>query len=321
MAWAPRTMGALGLAAALLLLGLAAPPAVAQSVETLLEGLPSPAALVVRPDGKPDHFELYLASSEPAELIRVVVEHGEAIIASVAPREDSADVAPMAPLAFLTKQTLISASATPGVLLALRMRPSGDGGLVYVAQPTKSADGPAGATPVAALAANGRHVFAVGEGGLLRASHSGVGVSPLGPFGESEHPRQIAISPDGYLAVLQQGESEDTIAFYDPAQPAAEPRTTMPIGLKGAVAIAYGALPRPVDRLLYALVSDPQQPGGDGVYRLDAALGATGHAACRATPVAAVENATAMAFGADGALYLVAVHEGRGALLRLDDSL
>lgn len=166
------------------------------------------------------------------------------------------------------------------------------------------------------LAANDRYVFGAGEGRLWRSRRLAdrlTEVREIGPEGAARPGEQeervvgVALNLRGYLTVLIRAPLAYELRFLDPESPDADggPATVV-TGLNQPIALSYSAAPRPSEPLLYAL-----EP--DGVYRIDA----SGGSAATARRVAEVESPQAMAFGPDGALYVVTADESRtGAVLR-----
>jgi hypothetical protein len=174
-----------------------------------------------------------------------------------------------------------------------------------------------------ALAASNRHVFALRDGRLWRSRRLAEQLTEIRPIDaepeggvEQEGPRReerdggivgLAINTRGYLAVLVRTRLSHELRFLDPERPEAPGAATPITGLSSPLAMSYGVVPRPSEPLLYALEAD-------GVYRIDASAPSL----AAAQLVARVEGAQAMAFGPDGALYLVTADASRtGAVLRI----
>jgi hypothetical protein len=168
------------------------------------------------------------------------------------------------------------------------------------------------------LVASDRHVFALRDDRLWRSRRLAEQLTEVRAIGAEAHgnhdrgereggPVGLALHKRGYLAELVQTRLDHELRFLDPEQPETPGAATPITGLEAPYALAYGAVPRPSEPLLYALQAD-------GVYRIDA----SGPSLATAKRVAEVKDAKAMAFGPDGALYIVTADESRtGAVLRI----
>jgi hypothetical protein len=162
------------------------------------------------------------------------------------------------------------------------------------------------------LVASDRHVFALRDDRLWRSRRLAEQLTEIRPIGAEQEgerdggPVGLALNKRGYLAELVQTRLDYELRFLDPERPDAPGAVTPITGLEAPYAMAYGAVPRPSDPLLYALQAD-------GVYRVDA----SGPSLATAKRVVEVDDAKAMAFGPDGALYIVTADASRtGAVLR-----
>lgn len=163
------------------------------------------------------------------------------------------------------------------------------------------------------LVASDRHVFALRDDRLWRSRRLAEQLTEIRPIGAEQEgerdggPIGLALNTRGYLAELVQTRLDHELRFLDPERPETPGAVTPVTGLEAPYALAYGAVPRPSEPLLYALQAD-------GVYRIDA----SGPSLATARRVAEVKDAKAMAFGPDGALYIVTADESRtGAVLRI----
>lgn len=162
------------------------------------------------------------------------------------------------------------------------------------------------------LVASDRHVFALRDDRLWRSRRLAEQLTEIRPV-DAEHederdggPVGLALNTRGYLAELVQTRLDHELRFLDPERPDTPGAVALITGLEAPYALAYGVVPRPSEPLLYALQ-------GDGVYRIDA----SGPSLATARRVAEVDDAKAMAFGPDGALYIVTADASRtGAVLR-----
>lgn len=162
------------------------------------------------------------------------------------------------------------------------------------------------------LVASDRHVFALRDNRLWRSRRLAEQLTEIRPISEERDEREesivgLALNSRGYLAALVTTRVGDELQFLDPERPDAPGAATPITGLEAPYALAYGAVPRPSEPLIYALQAD-------GVYRIDA----SGPSLATARRIAEVDDAKAMAFGPDGALYIVAADASRtGAVLRI----
>jgi hypothetical protein len=163
------------------------------------------------------------------------------------------------------------------------------------------------------LVPSDRHVFALRDDRLWRSRRLAEQLTEIRPIGAEQEgerdggPVGLALNTRGYLAELVQTRLDHELRFLDPERPETPGAVTPITGLEAPYALAYGAVPRPSEPLLYALQAD-------GVYRIDA----SGPSLATARRVAEVDDAKAMAFGPDGALYIVTADESRtGAVLRI----
>jgi hypothetical protein len=165
------------------------------------------------------------------------------------------------------------------------------------------------------LVVSDRHVFALRDDRLWRSRRLAEQLTEIRPIGAEQEgdrdggPVGLALHKRGYLAELVQTRLDHELHFLDPERPDTLGAATPITGLEAPYALAYGALPRPSEPLLYALQAD-------GVYRIDA----SGPSLATARRIAEFDDAKAMAFGPDGALYIVTADESRtGAVLRIAD--
>jgi hypothetical protein len=130
------------------------------------------------------------------------------------------------------------------------------------------------------------------------------------------------VSREGYIVVAcQSGEASNdpcTLRYLSPLN--SRRVLEVPTKLQHIVALAFS----PKSGNLFAANSSPGADGG-GIYRVDDASKA-GEAASEAVKIAPADQPSALAFGADGTLYVTALGESNGektvgALLKLSGDL
>ncbi len=180
-----------------------------------------------------------------------------------------------------------------------------------------------GAKQVTQLAINEHYLFAIYQGRLLRSRTSGKRYNALRP--NAENPQvmsDVAISAlvmndQGYLIAATSENDSAKLIFINPHE--IKPLTDFKVlGLPRIDALKFGPAPRPVDRLMYALVSsgaDNGQPTESGLYRIDSRVPTKGEFQCQAELVVPIEDPVAFDFGPEGCLFVVT---GDGKLLRID---
>ena len=177
------------------------------------------------------------------------------------------------------------------------------------------------------LAINDRYLFAIHQGQLLQSRTGGKRFNGLRP--NVENPEVLAdetitalmFNEQGYLiAASSQGGSAKLI-FLNPhvIKPVAEFNV---LGLIRIDALKLGPQPQPVDRLLYALVSETSEGEQEsesipepGLYRLDSRVPTGGEFRCQAELVQPIKQPVAFDFGPEGKLYVVTAD---GKLLQID---
>jgi hypothetical protein len=135
-------------------------------------------------------------------------------------------------------------------------------------------------------------------------------LSPLSKVPPGPAEMAIAVEPRGHIVVVRPAGRGDSAAsrleFVNPM----DGRTVvqLPLELANVAGIAYS----PRTGNLYAIGRSSSDAPRDGIYRIDSneSSDAEGRSAI-ATFVAEVERPTAMAFGPDGALYIVALGRDR----------
>ncbi|QDV73506.1 hypothetical protein [Botrimarina mediterranea] len=285
-----------------LLLAIAATSLSASAAEpvVVIDGLSQPTGLAVR-EGPRGGVELAIAEAGVGRLTSVTLLGEE--------RQNAVTL-----VEGLGAEPHAVAWAADGVLFA-----AGEKITAYACErpdlPAKELASAAESTPgrgaFTSLVATDRHVYALLDGGLWRSRRlaeqlTEARVATQHEEGHDEAIVGLALNPRGYLASLVSTRLGHELRFLDPERPEAPGDATPVTGLEEPFAMSYGAVTRPSEPLLYALQAD-------GVYRIDAA----GPSLATARRVAEIAEAKAMAFGPDGALYIVTADESRtGVVLR-----
>ena len=165
--------------------------------------------------------------------------------------------------------------------------------------------------PFSSVVASDRHVFTLRDGRLWRSRRLAeklTEIRPVGPEDDADREEELvglALHQRGYLTALVRTRLGHELRFLDPERPEVPGSAASVTGLESPYAMTYGAIARPSEPLLYALQAD-------GVYRIDAS--APSLAAARR--VVEVEEAKAMAFGPDGALYIITADDSRTGVVQ-----
>ena len=140
----------------------------------------------------------------------------------------------------------------------------------------------------------------------IRANTIG-NIEPLDENGDLDQLTAIgglAVSPAGYIAAAIDPKEDDAkrteLAFLNPVS--GETLLKLKTDLPRIVALAY----QPSTGDLFAACATTRQASADGIYRLDD-HSQSGTRTCRATKVADIKRPTAIAFAADGTLYITAL--------------
>jgi predicted regulator of Ras-like GTPase activity (Roadblock/LC7/MglB family) len=300
----------------LLMIGVAA--ADEPALETLLEGLDRPTAVVVQPQSG----KVFVAESGAGRIVVVADDKStrQAIVADK-PAASGHARSPLQ-LVFFDQATLLVADGgfTAGAE-KLRLFGIAEKGtpFKYPADArtevtlATSDDKPLGA--IASLAMGKGNLYAAieaADGGLVaRSVVSGTKFSIMQPFTAIEPGRftAIAVSPRGEVVAsrITKGESGPacSLAFFSSST--GRKLMELEAGLTEITALAYD----PQTGLLYALngsaldgsALDGSENSG-GLYRLDRALSSEATPGVMATKIVGLERPTAMAFAAEGSLYI-----------------
>ena len=171
------------------------------------------------------------------------------------------------------------------------------------------------------------------KGWLAKSSYkSPEAIEPLERFiATKEHvdvdaPTAITVAPKDHIVVSQMGEidkaNDSLLTFYDAAS--SKLLLSLKTGLHDIVALAYGSPHEPSKKShLYALDFSWSQPSEGGLFRLDASLDEEGRQKITSTRLSALEKPTAMALGADKALYVTILgkDEESGQLIKFKPGL
>ncbi len=307
------------------------------SIETVSTGLQQPAGVAVSQGDLPGDLRLVVLQADGG-LIAHQPGGGAKELARL-PLQDSTPHERGQCLLGLDDRTLVAGvglgKRSQRALLGLRFPPGKQAhsavrrDLVQELMPDDAPDQPG---KYLSLACNSRYVYIVlahegGGGSLLRARHTGSrlsGLRPLATAGElppDTTPRAVTVSPQGHVVVAVESQGKETpsqLLFADPElTDASGPPLLMELDTSGMVALAYAPQVRPVNRRLYALISQANGSKASGLYRIDAAI-VDGVQYGAAVLLAELENPTAMAFGAADELYVTTAGDD-GALLKLKD--
>jgi len=305
------------------------------TVETILDGLKSPAGITVRA-GKSEAgaHELFVAESGAGRVIRVATdkpqERTEVITGfkQIAYGEDPAVQLGPTGLVFLTSSKLVvcggGLQSSPGVLSVFVLSDVlADEGTAIDADQSDHTAGPLHAGD---SLANSKRIF-LGvaktetalfstwgdseEGWILksgleanRLAYLQALVTPRKNL-ELQAPTGIAINPNPwapFLAVTHRGNAEtprdSKLSFYQLASGSLA--MSLETGLHDISALAYS----PTGQLYAADFARDEEASG-GVYRLDDAY-LNGQQTCQAIKIASIARPTALVFASDGTLYVTA---------------
>jgi hypothetical protein len=221
-------------------------------------------------------------------------------------------------LAFVNKNTLIvggaSGAAESGRLYVFNIGEPGSAA-VEASQATQSLEIAADETQPALGSYYGICVTPAGvmvttegdgaQGWVAKASVTGNQLKDLARFvatvkdGNTSHPRALALSPEGYLAIGNSGEDAETpdsvLAFYDQDGAFLD---RFPLGLRDVVGMAYSSS----RKRLFVVDRSVADPGEGGLFKIVASPNAESR--CTAQLIQKLHLPTALVFDSQGNLYV-----------------
>lgn len=177
------------------------------------------------------------------------------------------------------------------------------------------------------MTVNERYLFAILQGRLLLSRTGGKRFNGLRPNIENpdilsdESITALMFNEQGHLVVASSQVGAAKLIFINPHEitPVADFKV---LGLSRIDALKLGPQPQPVNRLLYALVSDrpegdqePESNAEPGLYRLDSRVPTGGEFRCQAELVQPIDQPVALDFGPEGNLFVITCD---GKLLQID---
>ncbi|RCS42116.1 hypothetical protein DTL42_20005 [Bremerella cremea] len=295
--------------------------------EVILDGLKCPTGVAVQPETG----IVYVAESAASQIIRVVDGKAEVVVKDFP--QDEYGKGPtylMGPLglAFLDKDHLVvgDGSLKDGeeVVRVYHVDEIGDGGIKAdmgkKTNPLKPSDDVPGEGNFYGVAVDQEAIYVTSNGDdkkgwVARCPLEMDGLGELTRFIPTKEvvsvdaPAAIVISPRREIVVGQMGEINDTkdslLTFYD--QKSKKLLLSLPTELYDVVGLAYS----PKTGRLYAVDYSWADPKQGGLYRLDA-IRRDGKQAIKATKLLDLDQPTAMAFNADGELYITEFANGDG---------
>jgi hypothetical protein len=302
------------------------------AVETVIANLDNPASVAVRPGWTATGpFELYIAESGAGQVVRLMSDNATSATPAVTgfplkrlDGDPGFEVGPLG-LEFLSRNRLAVGTGGLGAgadLVRVYALPDDNAAIPY-----EKADHSAGPVAPGSRSKAGEGVFfslAKTDKALFVAPHSGddqgwilkalldanraAALEPaMATRATAGVPSPAAVTVDPrpqhhYLVVGQRGlptaERDSRLTMYSPTSGAVA--LNLNAGLRDIFALAYSPTGD-----LYAADFSSAQPDEGGVFRLEAAR-VDGRESCRAVKIAGVVRPTALAFTADGALYVTA---------------
>lgn len=308
----------------LLLVLLTAPLTAAEpKIETMLEGLTNPCGVAIQPETG----IVFVSDSGAGRIVRVASANqtNDAIVGSpkdVYGNGPKYDIGPLG-IAFFDKNTLVVADGgyKDGEEFVRVFTLSDDKTLDYEKDavqksgPLAAADNvpPEGNLYGVALTKSAVYVTCNGDdtkGWIAKAPIEGTKFGKLERFIATKEavgvdaPVAVATTPRGELVVGQMGElnkpKDSLLTFY--SSTTGKKLLNLETGLHDITALAY----HPKTGLLYALDFAWQEPQQAGLYRIDRSA-TNGDSPVKVTKIASLEKPTAMAFTADGSLYVTTI--------------
>jgi len=310
------------------------------TIEKVLTSLKNPRGVAIRPDSAGEPYEIFVAESGAGRIIKVASANPkkiEAVVGFPAPADGHFNSPGIQSLQFLDRTRLVVAGDDDGVpFVRLYELPETDTPLT-AEHPKQDiqvpgSDETASARTLRGIARSQPNdrvgdilvIIAWNNGkttGLVsapvRAGTLGDAV-PLVDASPDLDANAIAVGAKGHIVVASSSDSERDrsaqLKFLNPL----DRRNVMqlPVELSRIVALAYS----PRSGNLYAANFPTQGDGKSGIYRIDDA-GQRGAPACTATKIADIRHPTALAFAADGTLYVTSSGnpntEDAGALVKV----
>lgn len=319
--------------------------------ETVVDGLTNPSGVAIQPETG----IVFVADSGAGRVIRIVEGKVEEVItdfpADVYGKGPKYQIGPLG-LAFLDKNTLvIGGGGLPDGEELLRVYEIPEAGAEAIkADKMKSSFSLAGKGEELkgegnfyALAVTKDAVFATSNGDdtkgwVARATRKGNDLSdyerwlPTKEKVDLDAPVGITLSTGGqqeYLVVGQMGEitvpKDSLITFYNVSD--GKERLNLKTGLFDITALAYSTKERGAKKQLYALDFAWMETGEGGLFRIIKDKESKEKNAIKARKILSLDKPTAMAFGADGTLYLTVIGpadgeaSAKGSLLKVAPGL
>lgn len=329
---------------AFVLLCITCPLAAEPTVTTVAEGLTNPCGVAIQPETG----VVFVADSGKGRIVRIV--HGQLQDVIVNSKIDvygkgpKYDIGPLG-IAFINKNTLVVADGghvDGEEYLRVYEIPEPftkpldyENDAVQKSGPLAGKDDQKPEGNLYAIAVTKGAVFVTcngddTKGWIAKATLDGTKLGPLERFIPSKEavnvdaPVGAAISPRGELVIGQMGEinkpKDSLLTFYNVAT--GKMLKNDETGLFDITALAYS----PKTGLLYATDFAWMEASAGGLYRIDKATEGSG---VKVKKITALEKPTAMAFAADGSVYVTVIGtppEGEqaaatGKLLKIDDGL
>jgi DNA-binding beta-propeller fold protein YncE len=300
----------------------------------ILSDLDNPTGIAIQPETG----IVFIANSGASQVIKVVNGKAEPVITDfpvdVYGKGPKYNIGPLG-LLFLDKNTLVvGCGGLPDGQELLRVYELKEDGKPIKAEEMKAsfslaeADDVKGEGNFYALAATADGIFVTcngddTKGWVSRASYKANEVSSFERFlttkeaTEVDAPVGITVSPEGYLVVGQMGEitvpNDGLITFYDPTSK--EMLLNLKTNLHDITALAYS--PR---KQLYVLDFAWADTTEGGLFQI--LKDSSSESGMRTKKLAALDKPTAMAFDADGALYVTLIgEEKKGQLIQIPPGL